>query len=255
MAAYACTNSNDAYVVYRYNNNLSFFEKGEGCFIEKLKEEGCLTEKLNDSLLKCISTYINNNIIMAIDAPLGWPKDFKRLISRVKNNVIKEMPKVIRYNSNLYFRLTERFIKQKFREITPKSAPGDTLGSAAIKAAILINMLNSMYCIYCPPFDRNFCYNKRSFTIIEVYPSASKESADFKKLNDPDTNNQMSNLNKSDIADAKHCAMTAVCYAKTIGLIDDTEYPDVYTPDDAKSMGYSMDLIRNEGWIFAPKPS
>lgn len=199
--------------------------------------------------------------IIAIDGALSWPDQFRTLVN--ESSEANHCPSFVlesSINNPYLYRETERYIKDKIfndNNKRPLSAPGDKFGNNSSKAQALVAWFKKEYDdLYRPPFDE---YKKseavdKKHTLIEVYPAASMKNNKFKKLTWPSQSQTMSHAGHTDIADAKRCAMTAVCYAKTIGLIDDTKYPDVYTPDDAKSMGYSMALIRNEGWIFAPKP-
>ena len=72
----------------------------------------------------------------------------------------------------------------------------------------------------------------------------------FKNLKWPEDDLKMSELNISDLSDAKRCAITAICYAKTIGLLD-TNFPDlgaypyVNLPCDADEK-YSQELFNKE---------
>jgi hypothetical protein len=79
------------------------------------------------------------------------------------------------------------------------------------------------------------------------------KSRPFKKLKWPPHVQDMSQVGSSDIADAKRCAITGVCYARTVGLMPpDKAYPRVCCPDDPAVKSYSQTAISTEGWIFAP---
>ncbi|MBD3400002.1 MAG: hypothetical protein GF399_06690 [Candidatus Coatesbacteria bacterium] len=200
---------------------------------------------------------IKNHIIISIDAALGWPIQFTIHVNSIKEADYKPTFNVDdgQFQNPYLFRKTGRFVKSVIKT-EPLSAVKDNLCSNFTEAQALVEWFKKHYNdLYRPPFDeykKSEAVNKKH-TLIEVYPAASKKSTKYQKLDDPDTNYPMSRLGNTDIADAKRCAMTAVCYAKTIGLIDNTNYPEVYTPDDASAMGYDMCAIRKEGWIFAPK--
>src|SRR5262249_15113086 len=90
-------------------------------------------------------------------------------------------------------------------------------------------------------------------SIIEVYPAASMKSKKFNELVWAEQRQTMKHVGNTDIADAKRCAMTAVCYAMTVGIIEhDRLYPLVFHPFDEEASSYELDKIRREGWIFAP---
>ena len=86
-----------------------------------------------------------------------------------------------------------------------------------------------------------------SCTIIEVYPGAAKKSAAFQDLAIPH-GLKMASVGTGDEADALRCAMTAYCYAATVGLID-AATPKVHLPTESTASNIE---IKSEGWIFTP---
>ena len=92
---------------------------------------------------------------------------------------------------------------------------------------------------------------KRKHSIIEVYPAASQKSNTFKKLRWG--RHRMKTVGKTDIADAKRCVMTAVCYAMEVGILRRIAgYPRIYLPDHRLARSFNAEAITKEGWIFAP---
>lgn len=200
-------------------------------------------------------------IIIAIDAALAWPKAFAELVAKAP--AAGHLPtfgltKKAIENPYLY-RETERFIDTAIGK-TPLTAPGSYFGNNSSKAQALAAWFKSkLPCLYRPPFDNwcRICAASRNHTLIEVYPAASMHSNAFKELCWPPTEQAMKQLGKSDIADAKRCAMTAVCYAVTVGMLNQqgNQYPDIWLPNDPlTNFIYKFPpLVPDEGWIFFPK--
>ncbi len=235
--------------------------KWNGSELESIRvKSGRLFYPFNE-LQEILPNNTNSVFIIAIDGALSWPAKFKALVKESSEaNHCPSFELESSINNPYLYRETERFIKDKIfidNNKRPLSAPGDKFGNNSSKAQALVAWFKKEYDdLYRPPFDeykKSEAVNKKH-TLIEVYPAASMINNEFKKLTWPSLAQTMSHAGNTDIADAKRCAMTAVCYAKTIGLIDDTKYPDVYTPDDAVELGYDKNKIRKEGWIFAPKP-
>ena len=63
----------------------------------------------------------------------------------------------------------------------------------------------------------------------------------------------MDDAGKTDIADAKRCAMTGFVYAVSVGKLEYKKCPTILTPDDATGEEIRKLALKTEGWIFAPK--
>lgn len=213
-------------------------------------------------------------VVIAIDASLSWPVRFMQLVvESAQASHLPEFPLEEAMKNPYLYRETERFINQTAlagkRQI-PLSAPGDKFGNNSSKGQALCAWIKSVANgVYRPPFDdwQPALAKEARTTIIEVYPDASLVSERFRRISFSRSMSDLIGLDSMqeladerahlrkkreacDLYDAIICAMTAMCYANTVGMIEG-DYPEVYTPNDAE--GYVQETIRQEGWIFAPK--
>lgn len=191
-------------------------------------------------------------VVVAVDASLGWPQAFCEWVKAkaMSGSIPRFNVEDGELRNPLLYRATERFIKDKTGQ-KPASAVKDQLGSNFTKGQVLAAWVRKNWKAYCPPFDADSDdAAKKQVTVIEVYPAASLKCKAFLNLDWPEKM-AMGKLGKSDIADAQRAAMTAACYAKTIGMIGRSGLPNVYLPADAGDE--QQDAIRAEGWIFCPK--
>lgn len=198
--------------------------------------------------------------VIAIDAALAWPLSFSKLVASADTaSHIPSFEPTADMNNPYLYRETERFIRDR-HNLHPLSAAGDKFGNNSSKGQSLAAWFNTTLVeLYRPPFSKASIAdaNNHRSSLIEVYPAASMRSHAFRNLKWPDDNQKMSEIGISDLNDAKRCALTAVCYAKTVGLLDADfpnleVYPDVYLPSDADK-AYNQELFAKEGWIFAPR--
>lgn len=224
---------------------LSFFPIDEDSVVRK-----CLDAATKDSA----------KVIIGIDAALAWPFRFRNLVDEVPDGTHDFSFQLGKAIDNPYlYRQTERFIKQKVQTGSgeqPLTAVGDKFGNNSSKAQALSAWFkHNLSNLYRPPFDawdRRFASEQEN-SFIKVYPAASMKSKLFKSLSWPQTSESMNVIGKSDIADAKKCAMTAFCYAVELGIVTtEINTPQVWMPDEATDSVCS-DSIPAEGWIFAPK--
>jgi len=186
-------------------------------------------------------------VVVGIDAPLGWTQAFQAIITKSAMPQTVDLAPSIR-NPFLY-RETERFLKCRLDLGTgPLTAVGSMLGSQASKAQYMLKCMPAKDDdFYSPPFDSPRTENP-SVTIIEVYPTASEKCRRYQE------NQIFCNLRadeaieNEDLIDALHCALTAACYAATVGLLVDKPIPKVWMPEDSS-------VAQSEGWIYCPKPS
>ncbi|MEI8213104.1 MAG: hypothetical protein WCI02_13220 [Planctomycetota bacterium] len=206
-----------------------------------------------------VASKSNEKVIIAIDAALAWPRDFLRLaVSSAKASHLPDFdPNTGQIQNRYMFRETERFIKQHVRKSKdPFSAPGDAFGNPSSKAqAVVAAILNTFPQAYRPPFDPwdLITSNSAAITVIEVYPAASQVCRRFMDLRWCDDEDTFRDLSADDENDAKRCSVTAMCYAKTIGILhSELHVPEVWLPNEAGAE-FDAERIRKEGWIFAPK--
>jgi len=206
-----------------------------------------------------------DKLVIGVDAPLGWPVAFQELTNSGERLTSgKEDPQFgvgDSFISNpLVYRKTEQFLKNELLPRRPLSAVADGIGGHASKAQYMLKcMRESRGIFYCPPFDRppfDIPGNEiPSVTIIEVYPSASKASDSYtgKSILWSEGREYNNFEQREDSIDAMHCALTAACYAATVGILDDESIPKVWLPEDAEEN--NLITIQSEGWIYCPKPS
>lgn len=247
-------NKGDALAVCRWDGNkLGHVGATAAITFFPVKSEQLLAQKL------ALAKSENAQIIIGIDAALSWPERFIQLTAKahsLTHNFDFELVDAI--NNPYLYRETERFIKQRIqtgRKERPLTAVGDKFGNNSSKAQALATwLLNQLPNAYRPPFDEwdvNIAKDARH-TIIEVYPAASMKSAKFKQLLWPLESQSMADAGKSDIADAKRCAMTAYVYAASINKLANATCPRILTPDDATPEEIRKPSLRVEGWIFSP---
>lgn len=201
-------------------------------------------------------------IIIAIDGALAWPAKFAKLVADAPSacHMPTFDPKGRAIDNPYLYRETERFIKAAVSlGKDPFTAPGAWFGNNSSKAQALVAWFaQQLSGLYRPPFcpwDLQSAKAAR-YTLIEVYPAASNHSKEFMALSWPRAEQTMENVGNSDIADAKRCAMTAVCYAAKLGMLGQAagNYPDVWLPgNQCNGVSYNCALLQQEGWIFCPK--
>lgn len=245
----------DALAVCRWNQGA----------LEHVGETAALTffpVEPEQGLARCLDKCLENGyeVIVCIDAALSWPSRFAELTREAQSfehNFDFDLTDSI--NNPYLYRETERFIKRRVQTGSnerPLTAVGDKFGNNSSKAQALAGWLfGRMDKPYRPPFDAWHIDRARAakHTIIEVYPAASMKSAKFRKLEWPTSSQRMEDMDNSDIADAKRCAMAGFVYAASIGKIRAENCPAILTPDDIEDDEFSKSALRIEGWIFAPK--
>jgi len=200
-------------------------------------------------------------VVVGIDAALAWPVRFMQLVQAAPQaSHMADFDVGDAIDNPYLYRDTERFVKLHFltgKNERPLTAPGDKFGNNSSKAQSLVAWLSQELAdCYRPPFHRWCRETARSkdFSIIEVYPAASSKSAQFNELVWPTPPQTMRDVGETDIADAKRCSMTAVCYAATLHIITPQgPFPEVVLPDDAWADKYEPQAIQQEGWIFVPR--
>lgn len=193
-------------------------------------------------------------LVIAVDAVFGWPVAFRQLAEGKPTYVHSAAAKNL--DNRYLYRETERFLGEQFTfgEHPPMTAVGDAIGGAATKAQDVLGRLRSAVDCYVPPLDPWVSERAQNakLTIIEVYPGATKHSKAFQALRVPD-GTTVAHLAKGDPQDALRCALNGACYAATVGIIERHDLPAVFTPDDFHEQEKG-EILRLEGWIFAPKP-
>lgn len=242
-------------------------------------QDGRLFYPLHDEIKEFLAAIISNKedrAVIAIDAALAWPVKFAELVSAAPEMIHIPESTVTSASTgqidNPYlFRETERYLRRVCLKKDPLTPVGDKFGNNTTKAQVLASQIR-VFCerkmdgqtVYRPPFDNwdRKVAAQAKISLIEVYPTASRTSSTFRSMCWPSTKKSpLGKLDKTDVSDAKICAITALCYAIEVGIIDKkslldceefgVDVPSVYTPEDLPAD--RRDTISREGWIFAPK--
>jgi len=174
----------------------------------------------------------NMRITLGIDAPLGFPRDFRLFLQNGGYDYVR--PKKEIYNP-LAYRETDRHIYEKFGK-KPLSAVFDRIGTNATVAIAHARRWVKEYGFTIQPASTSPKKN-----IIEVYPALLKEGKSYPA--DPYYNEKLPESVDpgSDAYDASLCALMAAGYA-SVGKVDCL--PRVVSPREVTKQ------IKSEGWIF-----
>jgi len=164
-------------------------------------------------------------VTMAIDAPLGFPEDFLRLIK--KEQIVEATE---RSGENRYlFRQTERLLFEQGHR--PLSAVKDMIGSQATKGMHVLSKFATIEQSCGVWTDGEF------FWAIETYPAIWRESRLLQEFLEKECSDGRSWEENKDAQDARICAFVAFLFANWRGKLE----------------GPSVDVPISEGWIWAPK--
>jgi hypothetical protein len=251
------TTNGDAFAACRFSSGeftLLDDECGSGNLYYPVDRQGIFAKILNRACAE------KARIVIAIDAALAWPVEFVKLVRCAPlGGHLPTFTRSRAIDNPCLYRETERFIRRNIRrDRDPFTAPGDKFGNNSSKAQSLVAWITgTLPEVYRPPFDpwdEDRAKNAR-YSVIEVYPAASMESHLFQNLEWPFSAQQMRKIGDSDVADAKLCAMTAVCYAATVKMdqrLNSQLYPRIFVPPSDNT--YDLNMVAQEGWIFAPEP-
>lgn len=187
----------------------------------------------------------NSRYFVAIDTPLGWPKDFKALLERTLQPSWSYNDATGNINNTLLYRYTER---EKLR--SGLSVIVDSIGSQSVKGIFLLQVLEAKEIQWG-------VWKTGNITFFETYPKAclvrpsfvqwmvdlkleGNLQETFKKLvkKNPQTYTTSSVITE-DVFDATVCACVARAFA--------TGTPKLTFPTNS-----DPDEYRPEGWIYYP---
>lgn len=202
--------SRDAIVIL--NQRLEIIGKKRGNIRELMNQSNGYEDFLTALFLECGASYQGEEIVLAIDTPLGYSFDFVKLI-----NDYSFAEEIHTFRENTYlFRETERFLYSK--RFVPLSAVNHMIGSQSTKG---IHFLSKFAChIESLGVWQS---NDKRLTVIETYPSANS-------IEIPDVLKDQ----HVDIEDAYKCA--------AIAQVFDIEKKKLYPPLE--------DIWEKEGWIW-----
>ena len=175
-------------------------------------------------------------VVVAIDAPLGFPVGLLRFLTQPEETVT---PPKIEIRSRLAYRDCERWVKDEFNK-KPLSAAFDKLGSNATLAMTLMRHARAAGFTVMPfgdtPSDR---------TIIEVYPGIAKRAHKKNERAIEAVERWMPNgpVPGSDEYDACICAI--------LGLVFGGAGPILGLPNLIPPPRDRQDQAKREGWIYA----
>jgi hypothetical protein len=187
----------------------------------------------------------DRELVLAIDAPLGFPVAFSELLAGRFAPSFDTKPEI---GNRLAYRETDRHVYRTLGK-KPLSASFDKLGNNATVAMVHTRRLSNTGQLRVVPFDKP---QKPIPTAIEVYPALSKKP---KKRGDKSAAECLPALrgllppearNGTDECDACLCALLALAYGhdgRTRSL------PRLQGPTETTAE------IKQEGWIFYPAPN
>lgn len=191
---------------------------------------------------------IDDKVILAIDAPLGWPEDLgNSLCYHIAGQTLS-------IDSNLLFRReTDRFIKKTLGK-QPLDVGADRIARTAYAALKIIGELqiaiNNKIEMAWNPEKIN------EFSVIEVYPAATLQcygilnSGYKEKERKAEREDILNGLGKvMEIqCDSKHMILSADVLDSTVCLLAAKDFlnGDVYFPND-------FEKAKKEGWIWVKK--
>ena len=248
-------------IIQRQTNILDF--KKEDAFID-------IDNAIVNKILEPIKSILNSDvkIIIAIDAPLSFSKNFRQLIERRINlNAFSNLKK----NNSIAFRTTEIIINNEFKDCL--SAVFDSIGNPSTLAQVVMLKLKALGFKYLPIDSIDYYQNNKDDNkiIIEVYPGvlrgreyyketqAVEMNEKFKSKNYEDCIKYYSDLNSGskpkslemDEFDSILCSLLGLSFAKSFYGDKSNDIPllEMETRIDSK---YVADAAQ-EGWIYYPK--
>ena len=210
---------------------------------------------------------VNVKIIIAIDAPLSFSKNFKLLVDRkidVRNfsNIKK--------NNSIAFRTTEILINNEFKNCL--SPVFDSIGNPTTLAQLVMLKLKSKRFKYIPVDSIDYDSIESSNRIVlEVYPGILRNSIYYSNTSIIDSTGHFSSekyepckkyysdlgsgskpkSSEMDEYDSMLCSMLGISFAKSFYGDQNNEIPlpEMETNIDSKFVSDAA----QEGWIFYPR--
>ena len=206
------------------------------------------TAKGPESVAENISDWIyrNDKVLIAIDAPLGWPVSLgNKLFAHAAGDYIDEE------SNNMIRRMTDRFVKEKIGKQS-LDVGADRIARTAHAALKMLGELREI-----TNQELNLCWNPGDVyktSVIEVYPAATMETYnilntgykdknkisereeilnDLKSHIDIDKSLEEALISNADILDSAICILAATDFLNK----------EVFMPEDG-------DLAKKEGWIW-----
>ena len=202
--------SRDAVVIL--NDHIEVVGKWRGNIRKWINEADSYQSFLSTVFAECGAVYQDEEVIIAIDTPLGYSHEFVKLLTEYKN-----INEVASFRDNKYlFRETERFLSEK--KYKPLSTVNDMIGSQSTKGIHFISKFARK--IESLGVWRS---DNELMTVIETYPSANEIVVP-----------KLLSTEHNDVKDAYKCAVIAQVF--------DNENERLYQPLN--------DIWEREGWIW-----
>ena len=177
----------------------------------------------------------DSNVVIGIDAPLGFPIEYKRLVSG-GCGPNRKIPREI--DNPLAYRTTERWVHEKFKK-KALSAPFDKLGNNATLAISTVQRWRSQYGFAALPFDDD----NGNRVIIEVYPRLLESKA-FDGVRNSVYGRIPANVRQqTDEYDACIAALNSLSLRTNLAHIP---LPSVFLPPKEH-----IEAAKSEGWIYS----
>jgi len=207
-----------------------------------LVARGALTLQMMAERLELGTTFGSaTRLILAVDAPLGFPRAFVQAASSRFDAVPSlNVPLTEGWIKNpLAYRETDRYVFEK-TEKQPLSPSLNALANNTSKARAACACLRRKDSrVRIAPFESD----DSEVAVIEVYPALWKKDMSGVAVEMLD---RVGNTDK-DQKDAYLAALTAACYEQARTAAGGQSLPSVMTPPPGLS-----EVVRVEGWIYAP---
>ncbi len=211
-------------------------------YVTSLAQLGSDPSKVLDNLWKRFlgkEISPDDTVVIGIDAPLGWPRDFQALINNASEFPKREKKQI---KNRFAYRKTEQYIYEKYEKM-PLSASFDKLGNNATVAISYAKEWANRDLYRVLPQQRNFFCRR---AIIEVYPGLEKLRDSFKNDAVQSALDRWASLSHDapDAYDAAICALLALSMADQTG---ETRLPRLEVPEDKE---IDETVLKAEGWIY-----
>jgi hypothetical protein len=220
LGAWSCAASSkscDALVILDESGELvgEYFRQKE---IKSILNEAKDTEQFLKRFFECCElTYKDENVVLAIDTPLGYSESFVKLITEYKPSA--EIFGKYRENSYLFRKTEKHIFKERIinpvnKLVRPLSAVNDMIGAQSTKGIHVISK-------YAPNFKNVGVWKSddEKLSIIETYPSVNRKIEIPEVLKDQN----------DDIKDAYICAIIAYVFStdkkRLVDIPEDLEVP------------------------------
>ena len=176
----------------------------------------------------------SHRVVVAVDAPLGFPVQFRRLLCGEKVEFLCPDREI---DSELAYRETDRHVHDRLRK-KPLSAAFDKLGANATVAMVHARRWHERDAFSVPPLTEVLDPNR---VIIEVYPALTKDRRSGKVIGPLPAFLPPEVKSGTDAHDAAICALHAAKFGSGEAL---SGLPSLVGPEPVS------EAIAEEGWIY-----